>query len=1397
MDIQTTDSDSEFEIESRIPAESAFGSHPDRDNKSEIGDTPLSQFESTPSRVPSPTSSESARESSKALVDWTPIIEEGNQRRPQLNSQDDPVLDHLRRFSTPKPTHKNFRLRGIPLEYESRKEVRSLIQKTLALEPSASPTVYSLALSPTDKNSKIATISFPSIPNSLSDRSKDEWIFQLSEDDNFDFGRSLVFDTHFAGFTPFQRTSDNDCHVDVIAVCGLGGHALGSFKEKNGPFVWIRDALPSDIPNARILTYGYDTQLDPNKPRSTLFMGHSLGGLVIKETVRTLKDEPPDADTSVLNSICGFAFFGVPHRGLAAECLVPLVKDYPNRALLESLNKNSPLLERLQVEFDKISQARSFSIVSFYETEISPTAAWVNGKWEISGPSEVLVEVSSATSGSQNQHPINRNHSEMVKYSSVHDQLYRRVIIAIRSVLGTSRGWPGPEGIRGRPQASDHLSGDETECLRSLSFPEQDYRYSDVTYANDTCEWLLEDLKYQKWLNDPRGLFWIKGSPGTGKSVLLKFAADTMNRRKTGELVVSFFFYGRGTPLQRTPLGMFHALLNSLLRSFPTYLIELTRRFQDQQQRYGSYEQKNGWRWNEKELEKLLSKLLLEGTKEQPVVIFVDALDECGEEHAKHLLTYFKGITVDAESGQSMVRICFSSRHFPVLSLETMSGVYVEERNDKDIRLVVEDRLQDIRPDERRRQLENEILLKAHGGFHWAILITSMILDEDASGARTEDLLRMISTTPPELNELYDHILKGATKDMQAEITKLFQWVLFAERPLCAQELREALATDKDMTCATIGELRSHGYWSDTVAQFESRVRHISRGLVEFQTRDAWEQYEPEGEEWNREAQFIHQSAADFVLERFLHMANTGPNAQSAIGAGHYGISRSCLRYLTLKEILEGDNLDRGQLTTKFPLLHYGVSFLFYHVWTVEEDGIDQSDLLSLVPWGHRKTVEMLATLWRVMGPYSLHVPHGWPFPGATLLHIVVGFGSASLLDKSLLRDEVELDSRDSEGNTPLHLSLRENREDLALLLLSRSMAWQRETEQHDPTAGHINHGIQRRNYLAHVNARNVDGEAPLSLALSIRAEKAIESLINAGADVRYEKGLVFHAINSRNRMLLSRLMEKGANLDGAPFYTVQVMSQTEHHDQTLHHILSDLWQAGASSKKFAGPSFENEVIYYQESDDEHEAEEYDETILFASRKGMLSAINIMLSHGSSLAIRGRHGVFPLLAATRNQHLETARVLLRSSPQAVQLTDDFGVTALDAAIERQLFDLALFFVREGNRAAISRGPFLDAVRQNQVELIRTILKSNEDTAGLVNERDETGTTPFLEAVRNQYYDMVIVLLGTGTIDVNMTGQDGVTPLRLAFRQEDRVMAELLLNTGEVDEDGKAEVKGWL
>lgn len=64
-------------------------------------------------------------------------------------------------------------------------------------------------------------------------------------------------DKDFIGLTPL--IDPQDANVDIIAVTGLGGHALGSFRSADGVSVWLRDFAPEDVPRARIVTYGYNT----------------------------------------------------------------------------------------------------------------------------------------------------------------------------------------------------------------------------------------------------------------------------------------------------------------------------------------------------------------------------------------------------------------------------------------------------------------------------------------------------------------------------------------------------------------------------------------------------------------------------------------------------------------------------------------------------------------------------------------------------------------------------------------------------------------------------------------------------------------------------------------------------------------------------------------------------------------------------------------------------------------------------------------------------------------------------------------------------------------------------------------------------------------------------------
>jgi len=85
-------------------------------------------------------------------------------------------------------------------------------------------------------------------------------------------------DKNFIGFTPL--CDPEDANVDIIAVTGLGGHAFGSFRSMDGMLVWLRDFAPKDIPQARFITYGYDTIHNPmvcERLTHLIKVGESLG----------------------------------------------------------------------------------------------------------------------------------------------------------------------------------------------------------------------------------------------------------------------------------------------------------------------------------------------------------------------------------------------------------------------------------------------------------------------------------------------------------------------------------------------------------------------------------------------------------------------------------------------------------------------------------------------------------------------------------------------------------------------------------------------------------------------------------------------------------------------------------------------------------------------------------------------------------------------------------------------------------------------------------------------------------------------------------------------------------------------------------------------------------------
>lgn len=88
--------------------------------------------------------------------------------------------------------------------------------------------------------------------------------------------------------------------------------------------------------------------------------------------------EEKSLDKSILRSIYGAIFFGVPNQGLNISSLRAMVEDQSNRYFLESLGLESDLLKKQQRKFPEAFGFKDSEIYCFYETLESNTAIQVS-----------------------------------------------------------------------------------------------------------------------------------------------------------------------------------------------------------------------------------------------------------------------------------------------------------------------------------------------------------------------------------------------------------------------------------------------------------------------------------------------------------------------------------------------------------------------------------------------------------------------------------------------------------------------------------------------------------------------------------------------------------------------------------------------------------------------------------------------------------------------------------------------------------------------------------------------------------------------------------------------------------------------------------------------------------
>ncbi|KAI9861034.1 MAG: hypothetical protein M1813_005463 [Trichoglossum hirsutum] len=340
-------------------------------------------------------------------------------------------------------SYQAFRVRGLPSVFNA-EAIAVLLQSVLGCEAD-SLTVNSLGLDPYSEESvsQVATITLGRLPKCLEDR-KNDWPLTVKAKnpaDNLDICFSVTLDTHFMGFTPLNAAKDYcDYAIDCIAITGLGSHPFGSWKQRSGQHMWLRDSLPQDLNGVRILLYGYDTNLADSQTfqsiddiAATFKQGIRNESLLAPIKAILQMKSGDEIDKRNFNSIYGIIFFGVPNQGIKIEQWIPMVQGQPNENLIRDLGFDSTYLRRLHDTFRATFYFPDSVIVSIYETERTRMPREEQpGRWTRTGDLETLVPVISATDSlfigpRYYEWPIKQNHSDMVKFSNYHDENYRLI----------------------------------------------------------------------------------------------------------------------------------------------------------------------------------------------------------------------------------------------------------------------------------------------------------------------------------------------------------------------------------------------------------------------------------------------------------------------------------------------------------------------------------------------------------------------------------------------------------------------------------------------------------------------------------------------------------------------------------------------------------------------------------------------------------------------------------------------------------------------------------------------------------------------------------------------------------------------------------------------------------
>ncbi|KAK7890072.1 hypothetical protein LTR67_008537 [Exophiala xenobiotica] len=439
------------------------------------------------------------------------------------------------------------------------------------------------------------------------------------------------------------------------------------------------------------------------------------------------------------------------------------------------------------------------------------------------------------------------------------------------------------EGLR------DTYCGAVARCYKSLGFDDIMAREEIIAAPDDeTCLWIYDAPEFESWHSNQKPLLWLKGKPGSGKSILMKslFKRREKDLDDSSTILLRFFFNGRGSPMEKPPEALYRTLTQSMMRLDPATLCAVLAYYLEKESRTGIV------RWRTEELADFFHKEL-EQPQKKDVEVFVDALDECSDSEVLEVIRRFEK-SIQKPRGQSKLRICWSSRFYPNISLRAVQAIelIVSDQNAQDIR----EHVRNIFPlhlDERLRSLSEDVISRAQGVFLWASLAAKKLMQAFDAGRDMDDLVSILQSIPGSLGQYFLKIFTDTTftQEQRKDLYDIALLVLGSLRPLSIDELHSALLLANTNTKWSLDTITLS---SGNLGQFRKRLMHASGGLIEVVERDTL--FSSNGGLSSR-VQVIHESVREFLLGEGLSVLNVS-STKAFAAEGHSVMVRAAFKGL-------------------------------------------------------------------------------------------------------------------------------------------------------------------------------------------------------------------------------------------------------------------------------------------------------------------------------------------------------------------------------------------------------------------------------------------------------------------------------------------------------------------